>query len=76
MPMRNIVLTDRRFVLVDTLVKEGRYQNASEVLRDGPRMVETREATEAAKLTASRDGALSGLRDLDEGNHDKSGWAA
>jgi antitoxin ParD1/3/4 len=39
-PTRNVVLTERQEELLETLVKSGRYQNASEVLRDGLRLVE------------------------------------
>jgi antitoxin ParD1/3/4 len=35
MPTRNVVLTERQEELIEALVKSGRYQNASEVLRDG-----------------------------------------
>jgi len=44
LPTRNVVLTDYQAELVEQLVASGRYQNASEVLRDGLRLVETREA--------------------------------
>ena len=46
MPTRNVVLTDRQEKLVDELVGSGRYQNASEVLREGLRLVEQRVAKE------------------------------
>ena len=57
MPTRNVVLTDQQTELVDQLVKSGRYQNASEVLRDGLRLVQRRENEDAVKLEALR-GAL------------------
>ena len=40
MPTRNIVLTDHQAALVERLVSSGRYQNASEVLRQGLRLLE------------------------------------
>jgi len=67
MPTRNVVLTERQAALVDTLVRSGRYQNASEVLREGLRLVETREAQEAAKLEALRAAAQVGFSALDRG---------
>jgi len=57
MPTRNVVLTDQQADLVERLVQSGRYQNASEVLRDGLRLLQRREVEEAVKLQALR-GAL------------------
>jgi antitoxin ParD1/3/4 len=53
-PTRNIVLTKQQADLVEELVRSGRYQNASEVLRAGLRLLERREAEEDAKLAALR----------------------
>ena len=44
--------------LVQALVESGRYSSASEVVRDGLRLLEEREATRTARLEALR-------RDLD-----------
>lgn len=60
MPTRNVVLTDRHQEIIDRLVRSGRYQNASEVLREGLRLVEQREAEDAAKLVALREAARAG----------------
>ncbi|MBV8359090.1 MAG: type II toxin-antitoxin system ParD family antitoxin [Deltaproteobacteria bacterium] len=67
MPTRNVVLTKHQQKLIDTLVSSGRYQNASEVLRDGLRLVERREAEDAAKLKALRRAARIGWNALDSG---------
>jgi antitoxin ParD1/3/4 len=67
MPTRNVVLTERQADLIETLVESGRYQNASEVLRDGLRLVEQREAEDASKLKALRAAALVGVDALDRG---------
>ncbi len=67
MPTRNVVLTERQEELVETLVKSGRYQNASEVLRDGLRLVEQREAEDAGKLKALRAAARFGVGALERG---------
>lgn len=67
MPTRNVVLTDQQHDAIDSLVKSGRYQNASEVLREGLRLVEQREKEDALKLTLLRDAAQIGLRDLESG---------
>ena len=57
MPTRNVVLTDQQAELVEKLVESGRYQNASEVLRDGLRLLQRRELEETVKLEVLR-GAL------------------
>jgi antitoxin ParD1/3/4 len=67
MPTRNVVLTVYQTDLVEKLVASGRYQNASEVLRDGLRLVENREAEEKARLKALREAARTGIADIDAG---------
>jgi len=67
MPARNVVLTDRQEELIKTLVKSGRYQNVSEVLRAGLRLLEQREAEDAGKLKALRAAARIGVDSLDRG---------
>jgi antitoxin ParD1/3/4 len=67
MPTRNVVLTERQEELIESLVKSGRYQNASEVLRDGLRLVEQREAEDADKLEALRAAARVGVDALERG---------
>ncbi len=67
MPTRNVVLTERQETLIDALVQSGRYQNASEVMREGLRLVENREVEEARKLEALRTAALVGTSALDRG---------
>jgi antitoxin ParD1/3/4 len=67
MPTRNVVLTDYQAALVERLVASGRYQNASEVLRDGLRLIETREAEDKARLKALREAARIGIADMEQG---------
>ena len=43
MPTRNVVLTEHQDQLVNDLVASGRYQNASEALRAGLRLLEAEE---------------------------------
>jgi antitoxin ParD1/3/4 len=69
MPTRNVVLTDHQHEVIDTLVRSGRYQNASEVLREGLRLIEQREADEAARLAALRNAAQLGWRDIESGRY-------
>ncbi len=67
MATRNIVLTDHQEQLLSTLVKVGRYQNASEVLREGLRLVEEKELQHQQKLLALREAVAEGLQDVEEG---------
>src|SRR6266566_15291 len=67
MPTRNVVLTNEQANLVQSLVNSGRYQNASEVIREGLRLIERREAEDAARLKALRDAADAGIAALDRG---------
>jgi antitoxin ParD1/3/4 len=68
-PTRNVVLTAHHESLIEALVSTGRYQNASEVLREGLRLVEAREVHDAAKLKALQALAETGFTDLDQGRH-------
>lgn len=67
MPTRNVVLTDHQAHFVEQLVTSGRYQNASEVLREGLRLVERREAEDDMRLSALREAARIGIADIDAG---------
>ena len=69
MATRNVVLTDAQSALVNRLVSSGRYQNASEALRAGLRLLEREEAELnelRARLTAGLEQARS--NDLAEGD--------
>jgi antitoxin ParD1/3/4 len=67
MPTRNVVLTARQAQMIERLVASGRYQNASEVLRDGLRLVEAREAEREARLAALREAVDVGIADIEAG---------
>ena len=69
MPTRNVVLTDHQHQVIESLVGSGRYQNASEVLREGLRLLEQREAEDVAKLAALRQAAEVGWRDIEAGRY-------
>jgi antitoxin ParD1/3/4 len=69
MPTRNVVLTERHEKLIADLVASGRYQNASEILRDGLRLIEERDAREAAKLKALREAAQLGIDAIERGDY-------
>jgi antitoxin ParD1/3/4 len=67
MATRNIVLTDHQSQVVDHLVASGRYQNASEVLRAGLRMVEEAETSYATKMNVLSAAIDAGQEDLEAG---------
>ena len=67
MPTRNVVITDHQATMIDRLVKSGRYQNASEVLRDGLRLLEQRDANFQTRLIALREAAKIGWDDIEAG---------
>ena len=69
MPTRNVVLTQYQATFVEGLVASGRYQNASEVLREGLRLVEQRENQEAAHLEALRHAVAVGDADIQAGRY-------
>lgn len=64
MVTRNVVLTDAQDDLVQALVASGRYQNASEALRAGLRLLEQEEAG----LAPLQDGLRKGLAEAAAGD--------
>ncbi|MGA2336877.1 MAG: type II toxin-antitoxin system ParD family antitoxin [Terriglobales bacterium] len=54
MPTRNVNLTDGLDSFVAYQLESGRYENASEVVRDGLRMLVRAEREHLAKLAAIR----------------------
>jgi antitoxin ParD1/3/4 len=69
MPTRNVVITDHQAALIERLVASGQYQNASEVLREGLRLVEEKGAREAAYLKALLAAVDEGEADLAAGRY-------
>lgn len=69
MPTKNVVLTQHQQDLVDSMVTSGHYQNASEVLRAGLRLLERQEGEEATRLAALRAAADVGWADIEEGRY-------
>lgn len=67
MPTRNVVITDHQDLLVEQLVASGRYQNVSEVMREGLRLVELQEAEYTDKLRILRDAIQLGKNDMEAG---------
>ncbi|MBV1915060.1 MAG: type II toxin-antitoxin system ParD family antitoxin [Pseudomonadales bacterium] len=71
MPTRNVVLTDNQEAFVGELLAAGRYQNASEVLRDGLRLLEDQIQYRKAELNAIQQGVITGFDQVDRGEFAK-----
>ena len=73
MATKNVVLTDAQSELVNQLVSSGRYQNASEALRAGLRLLE-REDAELSELRARLAAGLEQVRsnDLADGDGEQA----
>jgi len=69
MPTRNIVLTHHQTQFVEQLVSSGRYQNASEVLREGLRLIQQREQEQSTRLQALREAITVGIEDIENGRY-------
>ena len=64
----SVALTPHFESLAHQLVTSGRYNNISEVIRDGLRLLESRMQDESAKLHALRTAVKVGLDDFENGN--------
>jgi antitoxin ParD1/3/4 len=67
MPTRNINLTEHFDHFVEHQVSSGRYGNASEIVREGLRLLEEQEQEREAKLKALRQAAKQGFDEIDQG---------
>jgi antitoxin ParD1/3/4 len=69
MPSRNIHLTDHFERFIENTVAAGTFQNASEVVRAGLRLLEQQQRRDEAKLEALRAAAQVGLAALERGEY-------
>lgn len=67
MTSRNISLTDHHDTLIDTKVQSGEYANASEVVREGLRLIEERDRELAARVEGIRTRVAVGLEQAERG---------
>jgi antitoxin ParD1/3/4 len=67
MPTRNINLTDHFDRFVEAEVESGRYGSASEVVREGLRLIEARKREERVKLQWLRAAVKEGMEQIDRG---------
>ena len=70
MPTRNVVITDHQSQMVDKLVATGKYQNASEVLREGLRLIAARQKREDSYLAWLRGEAQVGIDEIERGDYE------
>ena len=68
MPTKNVNLTEHYAAFVEQLVESGQYKNASEVFREGLRLLEHARAIEEHKLSTLRRLAKKGFDSLDQGS--------
>lgn len=68
MPTRNIDLTDHLDAFIDGRVASGHYENPSEVVREGLRLLEQRDLENALKLERLRDAVRVGEHALQDGD--------
>ncbi|HLY12508.1 MAG TPA: type II toxin-antitoxin system ParD family antitoxin [Planctomycetota bacterium] len=63
----NVSLTPKLAALVAERVRSGRYQSASEVVREALRLLEDLEEVKVARLKELRKEIAAGLKELDRG---------
>ena len=69
MPTRNVNLTEHLDTFIETGVTSGRFSNASEVVREGLRLLEQREREDRAKIEWLRSAAKEGFDAADRGDY-------
>lgn len=67
MPTQNVSLPSRQADFIRQRVKDGQYQNASEVVRAGLRLLEQRELEDQLKLKRLRRLVKEGFAPIDRG---------
>lgn len=67
MPTRNINLTEHDDQFIEEQVEAGKYQNASEVLKAGLRLLEQQTQTDEEKVALLRRLAAEGFDSFDQG---------
>ncbi len=67
MPTKNVNLTEHFVEFVDQLITSGKYKNASEVVREGLRLLEQRTSEDQQKLALLRTLAAEGFEQIDQG---------
>lgn len=71
MPTRNVNLTAEQDAFVEKVVRAGRYQNASEAVRDAVRDWQERLEADELKRERLRLSIQAGIEALDRGEYDE-----
>ncbi len=71
MPTRNINLTAEQDAFIEEVVRVGKYQNASEAVRDAVRGWQERLKADELKLERLRQSIKAGVEALDRGKYDE-----
>ena len=69
MPTRNVHLTEHFDSLIAAGIESGRFSNASEVVREGLRLLEQRQAEDQAMIQWLRGAAQDGIDAMDRGDY-------
>ncbi len=69
MPQRNVNLTEHFDQFIDISLASGRFSNASEIVREGLRLLEQQEREDEAKLEWLRAAAKEGFDDIERGDY-------
>jgi len=69
MPTRNVFLTEHFDSFIASGIEKGQYSNASEVVREGLRLLEQREAEDRAKIDWLRGAAQEAIDAVERGEY-------
>ena len=69
MPTRNVNLTEHFDHFIENGIASGRFSNASEIVREGLRLLEQREQEDEARLEWLRAAAQEGFADIERGEY-------
>lgn len=69
MPTRNVNLTEHLDDFIETGIMSGRFSNASEVVREGLRLLEQREQEDKARVDWLRVAAKEGFDAVERGDY-------
>jgi antitoxin ParD1/3/4 len=69
MPTRNVNLTDHLDGFIESGITSGRFSDASEMVREGLRLLEQREQEDKARVKWLRAAVKVGVEDIDRGEY-------